>query len=88
MPPEFDMQKARDACENLPKYMVGACPSKEEARAAGMLPAALDEIERLQDALAEERAATIAYENNMQLCECREYALCQAREQLRQEGKL
>lgn len=39
-------------------------------------------------ALVKEVAARIAYENNMQLCECEEYAMCQARQQLRQEGSL
>lgn len=39
-------------------------------------------------ALVKEVAARIAYENNMQLCECREYAMCQARQQLRAEGLL
>jgi hypothetical protein len=38
-------------------------------------------------ALVNEVAARIAYENNMQLCECEEYAKCQARRQLRQDGK-
>lgn len=45
-----------------------------------------DQNIQLRESLVEERAATIAYENNMQLCECRSSALCQARRQLRAEG--
>jgi len=46
----FDLEKAREVCKTLPKYMNGACPCKEEAEAAKMLIKALPEIEQLREA--------------------------------------
>lgn len=45
-----------------------------------------DQNQKLEAMLIEERAWRVAYENNMQLCECREYAICYARRELALEA--
>ena len=72
----FDMQAAQICAVTL-----GA-----DTRIA--LKAALDEIERLQKTLVEERAHVIEYNPNRTIEWTHEQAKERAREQLRQEGKL
>ena len=44
-----------------------------------------NQIEALKAGWINEAARRVAYENNMQMCECESYAKCQAREQLHAE---
>ncbi len=84
----FDMRDAREIAEK--------CNSKDEsidhdywnAHAGMFLPTALDEIERLQKTLVEERSHAIECNPNRTIEWTHEKAKERAREQLHQEGKL
>ena len=56
------------------------------AEALNMLPAIIAEAEQWRAMAIREHAITIAYENNMQLCECEDYAMCYARRELATEA--
>ena len=97
MKEKFDMQKAREKCENLP---VGGGQTikanilfyKRYYEAGKMLPAALDRIEELENALVEERASHIDLDMEYARLECDSYrgspdkSRMAAREQLHAEG--
>ena len=84
----FNMQKARAIAEKCQSRDDSVDHDYWNAHAGMFLPTALDEIERLQTTLVEERAYAIEYNPNRTIEWTHEQAKERAREQLHQEGKL